>query len=185
MVGDTSGTWLTTNGIGLRVDFGLGVGSTYSGTAGAWSANNYVSATGAVSVVGTSGATFYITGVQFEVGSQATSFDFRDYGRELILCQRYFFKNSSFPAYFNGSGDVIVTGYSTPSALRTTPTLSYSGTINAIIFGTATYTSTTQPNSISLSGTNAVVFVVSGFSGSPGSGSCGISGQTINFSAEL
>jgi hypothetical protein len=92
IAGDTSGTWLTTNGIGIEVDFGLGVGTTYSGTAGAWSANNYVSATGATSVVGTSGATFYITGVQFEVGSQATSFDFRDYGRELILCQRYFEK---------------------------------------------------------------------------------------------
>jgi hypothetical protein len=96
IAGDTSGTWLTTNGIGIEVNIGLGVGTTYSGTAGAWSANNYVSATGAVSVVGTSGATFYITGVQLEVGSQATSFDFRSYGTELALCQRYFlaFKGS-------------------------------------------------------------------------------------------
>jgi hypothetical protein len=90
IAGDTSGTWLTTNGIGINVSFGLGMGSTYSGTAGAWAGSQYWSATGATSVVGTSGATFYITGVQFEVGSQATSFDFRDYGRELILCQRYY-----------------------------------------------------------------------------------------------
>jgi hypothetical protein len=91
IAGDTSGTWLTTNGIGINLSFGLGGGSTYSGTAGAWSsAGNYITATGAVSVVGTSGATFYITGVQLEVGSTATSFDVRDYGRELILCQRYF-----------------------------------------------------------------------------------------------
>ena len=90
--GDTSGTWLNTNGIGLLVVFGLGVGSTNSGTAGAWSATQYVSATGATSVVGTNGATFYITGVQLEKGSTATSFDYRPYGTELALCQRYFCK---------------------------------------------------------------------------------------------
>jgi hypothetical protein len=90
IAGDTTGTWLTTNGNGLQLSFGLGVGATYSGTAGSWSANNYQSATGAVSVVGTNGATFYITGVQLEVGSQATSFEYRQYTTELQLCQRYF-----------------------------------------------------------------------------------------------
>ena len=92
IAGDTTGTWLTTNGIGIVVGFSLGMGSTFSGAAGAWAGANYNSATGATSVVGTNGATFYITGVQLEVGSQATSFDFRDYGRELILCQRYYEK---------------------------------------------------------------------------------------------
>jgi hypothetical protein len=87
--GDTSGTWLTTNGTAVTVLFGLGVGSTYSGPAGAWSSNNYILASGAVSVVGTNGATFYITGVQLEKGSTATSFDYRPYGTELQLCQRY------------------------------------------------------------------------------------------------
>jgi hypothetical protein len=86
--GDTTGTWLTTNGIGIRVHFGLGVGSTLSGTAGSWAAAGYYSATGATSVVGTSGATFYITGVQLEKGSTATAFDYRPYGTELQLCQR-------------------------------------------------------------------------------------------------
>jgi hypothetical protein len=91
IAGDTSGTWLTTNGIGLVINFGLGVqGSTYAGTAGAWNSNNNYSATGATSVVGTNGATFYITGVQLEKGSTATSFDYRPYGTELALCQRYF-----------------------------------------------------------------------------------------------
>jgi hypothetical protein len=99
IAGETTGTWLTTNGVGLTVLFGLGVGSTYSGTAGSWQAANYLSATGATSVVGTSGATFYITGVQLEKGSTATSFDYRPYGTELSLCQRY------LPA-FNGSGEV-------------------------------------------------------------------------------
>jgi len=89
IAGDTSGTWLTTNGIGIRVRFNLGAGSTLSGTAGAWAAADYRSATGATSVVGTNGATFYITGVQLEKGSTATSFDYRPIGTELALCQRY------------------------------------------------------------------------------------------------
>jgi hypothetical protein len=95
IAGDTSGTWVgATNGIGVYVYFGLGAGATYSGTAGSWSGAAYLTATGAISVVGTSGATFYITGVQLEKGSTATSFDFRSYGTELALCQRYYYKNS-------------------------------------------------------------------------------------------
>lgn len=88
--GDTTGTWLKDTGIGLNVIFGLGVGTTYSGAAGSWAGANYFSATGATSVVSTNGATFYITGVQFEKGSVATAFDYRPYGTELALCQRYY-----------------------------------------------------------------------------------------------
>jgi hypothetical protein len=93
IAGDTTGTWLTTNGIGVNLYFGLGVGSSNVGTAGAWVAANYNSSTGATSVVGTSGATFYITGVQLEVGSVATPFERRPYGTELSLCQRYYEKS--------------------------------------------------------------------------------------------
>ena len=90
IVGDTSGTWAGTNGVGVYVVFGLGVGSTYSGTAGSWAATQYNSATGATNLMATSGATFYITGVQLEKGSTATSFDYRPYGTELALAQRYY-----------------------------------------------------------------------------------------------
>jgi hypothetical protein len=129
IAGDTSGTWLTTNGIGISIVFGMGVGSTGSGTAGAWAGANYSSATGATSVVGTNGATFYITGVQLEKGSTATSFDYRPYGTELALCQRYYwqFQTGASGIYY-GSGycrsaariDWVVNN---PVPMRAAPTL--------------------------------------------------------------
>jgi hypothetical protein len=91
IAGDTTGTWIgATNGIGVRVIFSLGTGTTYSGTAGAWVGSDIESVTGATSVVGTNGATFYITGVQLEVGSSATGFEYVDYTTQLAMCQRYF-----------------------------------------------------------------------------------------------
>ena len=132
--GDTTGTWVgSTNGVGLSVLFGLGVGSTFSGTAGAWTGtSNIFSATGATSVVGTSGATFYITGVQLEVGSSASSFEVRDYGRELAMCQRYYTKFTCPGSTVFMLGIINVTtniyggGLSLPATMRATPTLAQS-----------------------------------------------------------
>jgi hypothetical protein len=135
IAGDTSGTWLTTNGIGIDLNFGLGNGSTFSGTAGSWQAANLVSATGAVSVVGTNGATFYITGVQLEIGTSATPFERRLYGTELALCQRYYQKYTSIAAgdgiCFGGYGfpqssSIFRLPGSFPTPFRGTPTFSYS-----------------------------------------------------------
>ena len=121
IAGDTSGTWLTTNGTGIYVGFAIGAGATVSGTAGAWSSTLYRSATGAVSVVGTNGATFYITGVQLEKGATATSFDYRPYGTELALCQRYY-ETSYDPGTAVGAA---------PSAISY-PRWSTNGTANAV-----------------------------------------------------
>ena len=125
IAGDTSGSWLTTNGIGVRVGFSLGAGATFSGTAGAWAGATYTAATGATSVVGTSGATFYITGVQLEAGSVATPFEHRQYGQELALCQRYFETGVVSSA---SVGTMYSTGYYAPGmnfkvTKRGTPTI--------------------------------------------------------------
>ena len=140
IAGDTSGTWVGASNAGsMIVYFNLGSGSTYQGTAGAWAAADYRSATGAVSVVGTSGATFYVTGVQLERGSNATSFEFRDYGRELAMCQRYYWKKvggASVSSYEPiGSGLVYNTTTNArffvpyPMPMRAIPTFSTSGTL--------------------------------------------------------
>ena len=122
IVAPTSGTFATNNGVGFYLWINLGTGSTYSGTAGSWAATNYLSATGATSVVGTSGATFYITGVQLELGVTATSFDYRAYGQELVLCQRYFQKAPiTYGAAINTT--TLGTCYDFPVVMRAVPTL--------------------------------------------------------------
>jgi hypothetical protein len=115
IAGDTTGTWLTTTGIGITVGFAIGAGATLSNTAGAWAAGNYVSATGATSVVGTNGATFYITGVQLEKGRQATEFDYRDYGNELRLCQRYYEHSYNSPTNSGQTGMIVTSVWSAVS----------------------------------------------------------------------
>jgi hypothetical protein len=136
IAGDTTGTWLTTNGIGISLRFNLGSGSTFLGTAGAWAASSLNGATGSVSVVGTNAATFYITGVQLEKGSTATSFDYRAYGTEFSLCQRYYYRvnansgaNGLFGVGWCRSGTEASVSIPYPVSMRTNPTaLEQSGT---------------------------------------------------------
>jgi hypothetical protein len=132
----------------MFVRFGLGVGSTFSTTAGAWAAGQYFAPTGATSVVGTNGATFYITGVQLEAGSVATPFERRDYGRELMMCQRYYQQFDSADNASAGAGFVGVCGTTSVAVvtgtylveMRTAPTVTYNN-IN-INYGGATSTIT-------------------------------------------
>jgi hypothetical protein len=139
--GDTSGTWAgATNSGSTFLTFSLGAGSTLTNTAGAWVAGNYTNSTGATSVVGTSGATWYITGVQLEKGSIATPFEYRQYTTELSLCQRYFFRINGGIGGGSSVYCAVGTGNATGSALaqfviplntnmRSSPTLSYGGSI--------------------------------------------------------
>jgi len=135
IAGDTSGTWLTTNGIGLTLILSMGCGSTFLGTANAWTGSAVFSATGSTNVVSTNGATFYITGVQIEKGSTATSFDYRPYGTELALCQRYFQvvggTNGGFPmatSYFSAGSQTARFPISFPVQMRSAPTITKNGT---------------------------------------------------------
>jgi len=136
IAGDTSGTWVgNTNAGAAQVWFSFGVGSTYSAAAGSWASGLYISATGATSVVGTNGATFYITGVQLEAGSVATPFERRQYGQELMLCQRYYYKikaegvASVFGVGFAQSTTVAIGMTNFPVTMRVAPTaLEQSGT---------------------------------------------------------
>lgn len=112
IAGDTTGTWLSTNGTGLKIVFSLGSGSNNVGTANTWTSTGYNGTSGQVNVVSTNGATFYITGVQLEKGSTATNYDVRPYGTELNLCQRYFemnFPQGTAPA--NGVSDSSTDGF--------------------------------------------------------------------------
>ena len=160
IAGDTTGTWLTDNGIGLFIYLSLGVGSTFSSTTGSWQAGNFVSATGATSVVGTNGATFYITGVQLEKGSTATSFDYRPYGTELMMAQRYAIKYLGSGAFeklplagWASSSTTFTGAFCLPVVMRTSPSLSFStiaattvGGSNAVSSVSVDQTSTLAPS---------------------------------------
>ena len=190
IAGDTSGTWLTTNGIGLDIYWNLGVGSTYSGTANAWQAGTYYSATGATSVVGTSGATFYITGVQLERGSTASSFEYRSFGTELALCQRYYqvLSNGLSVAYMAGASSTVAVVYtgSLPIPMRTTPTLSNSTAVT-INDSNANYTQSAASMSINNGSATSLALRTNNFTSLPQDGRA-FQIMTANFaglSAEL
>jgi hypothetical protein len=136
IAGDTTGTWLSDNSTGIRVAFDLGSGSNGNATANTWTASAGLRTTNQVNFANTSGATFYITGVQLEKGSTATSFDYRPYGTELALCQRYYWKtntNMGFAQTGNITGGGVVRN---PVTMRASPTID-SGAIFQVSGGSA------------------------------------------------
>jgi hypothetical protein len=164
IAGDTTGTWIgATNGIGIDLSFNLGAGSTFSGTAGAWAGSNFISATGATNVVSTNGATFYITGVQLEKGTTATSFDYRPYGTELSLCQRYYEKllgNGTASVFGAGSANSTTdfrayVRFSVPK--RTSPTMTFSAA-NTFLYQGIT---TSSPSAITSAASSLISSLVS------------------------
>jgi hypothetical protein len=169
--GDTSGTWQSNTAAGMLVNFSLGSGSTVSGTAGAWSGTLYTSATGATSLVSTNGATLYLTGVQLEVGSQATSFDYRQHGTELALCQRYFYLHSDSANKALGSSTCVSTTQVGgivyfPVSMRASPTL-YSTLSATDKFRVNSNVDSNSNNDMSLGdvGLSFAGYSVTGFSG--------------------
>jgi hypothetical protein len=139
--GATAGTWATNNTAGMLLTFDLGNGSNWRATAGSWVAAGEYGATGAVTLISTLSATFDITGVQLEVGSVATPFERRDYGRELIMCQRYYQQvgqsnNTAFQPYANGfvsSSTRASIIYNFPVTMRSAPTFTFNGATNTYL----------------------------------------------------
>jgi len=196
--GDTTGTWLKTNGNGLGFNpITFNCGSSYQGAAGSWIAGDARGTSGSTYLATTnSGAVFNITGVQLEVGSTATSFDYLDYGRSLIQCQRYFQGTTNANDgnnYYYGSGSNLTTSiayvtYPFLVSMRASPTLTSSGTFQ--IRGGANNETVTSVSLVTSSTTTAGVnFTVSGATLTQGYGvlarSNGLTANTLFFSAEL
>jgi hypothetical protein len=191
--GDTSGATNTTNNNGFQLRFGLGVGSSGSAAAGSWQSGNYFSATGAVSVVGTNGATFYITGVQLEVGSSATGFEYRQYGQELALCQRYYYQ-------IGGNGYPLSVGYCRASSRMDTyaffPVTMRASPTGSVVSGSNYYfvdysQASTNMNSFTIDSTypQGARLINTGLSGLTAASGCALwsnnSAAYASFSAEL
>jgi hypothetical protein len=128
IAGDVGGTWNITNGLGIGLRIDLGSGSGYNGTANTWNTSGSfvgIRTSANVNWIATNGATFYYTGVQLEKGSAATAFDYRPYGLELMLCQRYYYVKYSqvdFALGFSGtvSAQMIM---NFPVTMRAAPTM--------------------------------------------------------------
>ena len=187
--GETTGTWEKTTSTGIILLFGLGTHSGLSGPAGAWASTNYVSATGATSIVGTNAATWYVTGVQLEAGSSPTPFEYRQYGTELQLCQRYYYlwvKGNASTTQEMGMGfylnntEVDVKVY-LPVSMRTNPSLSQ-------VTGTNYYRFTRSGgsddfDSLTLERCNASNSIISLYNDTQMSGTGGVAGNMLSFNA--
>nr|AOE13328.1 hypothetical protein [uncultured bacterium] len=147
IAGDTSGTWVTNNTLGLRLNFSLGAGSTLLASAGSWGSSTKEGVTGQTNVIATNSATFYVTGVQLEANTTATPFENLQYGTQLELCQRYYQQYGSSSVTPIGAGVWFTTtqvlGLLTfPVIMRTAPTITTTGTgwIKAYRDGSSTAT---------------------------------------------
>jgi hypothetical protein len=172
--GDTSGTWLTNNGVGIYLSFDIGEGSSRStATTGSWLSVNTPGLSSGVKLCSTSSATWNITGVQLEAGTTASPFEYRLYGTELALCQRYYYRRLS-----TGTGRSISTlqAYATsaafgnianlPVTMRATPTAAVSAVSDFSL--SIANSSAASFTAISLSNTTIDNIATGGVTGSSG-----------------
>jgi hypothetical protein len=196
--GDTTGTWLTTNGTGIFIRWNMGTGQ--SGrliSAGSWQTANADGATGSTGAntwANTVDATFYITGVQLEKGNIATSFDVRPYGTEFQLCQRYYQQigGGAGEIPFLGNATGVNQGYAAyqfPVQMRTAPTFALTGswswtnqTFTSSFFWTSSGSLFPTPRNIFISGVVSNTLVVGN---SLIGQTAGATTDLIKFSAEL
>ena len=128
--GCPDGTWETGNNRGINIGFIQLSGSTYTGPPNQWNSAGDVAPTTHVNLLATNGATWYITGIQLEVGRNATDFEYRSYGEELSLCQRYYYNFPQGNTYniiangFSNSTTNAIFHFQFPVPMRTSPTTS-------------------------------------------------------------
>jgi hypothetical protein len=158
VAGDTTGTWATDNTAGIFVTWSLGAGSSLKTTAGAWTSGSYWAGTGSVDLISTLNATFYITGVQLEAGTNASAFERRPYGTELGLCQRYY---QAIKAINGTSGGTTTKVFSNIqySEMRATPTYAVTGALAFTDPGTANYTQSAGNVAVAGGSTSSGVFL--------------------------
>jgi hypothetical protein len=124
LTGDTGGTWLTGNSIGLQAIFSLALGSSFLGSINAWTTSNVYGPTGMVNFAQTNGSTFYITGLQVERNTAATSFEYRPYQTELMLCQRYFYRVANYSLGYTYANNLSYQqSVKFPTTMRAAPSL--------------------------------------------------------------
>ena len=141
VIGDQSGTWLTTNAVGIYLMWSLGTGSSYqSNTLDAYQAGFFMAKSDQVNLAATNGSTWQLTGVQLEVGDgPGTAFEHEDIGTTLRKCQRYYAvreNTATSSVYFcnlQAYNTTSVFGYMAdyPVTMRSTPTVSQSGEFGA------------------------------------------------------
>jgi hypothetical protein len=193
--GCTDGTWNTTNGIGIAFQIYSALGSTYaSGTANTWGTSGSNFGCGSpVNGIASNGNIFAWTGVQLEKGSQATPFEYRPYGKELMLCQRYFLKtnpnNQSTGGGLSGSAqnsNYCGTLYNLPVTMRAAPSVTRGGTADTWYVAGLTGNATAAINGSNYFYTpNSVWMEVGTFSPSITTGYQAVYNGQLSISAEL
>lgn len=136
--GDTAGTWVMSgNAAAFGLSFDLGCGANFRGPANAWASANYQGATGAVSIVGTNGAFFGVTGVKLEIGSVATPYNRQSLAKSMADCQRYYqtlgAPSTIFVVGYGATAGAVYTPVQLPVVMRAAPTVSFGG----IVYGNA------------------------------------------------
>ena len=158
IAGDTSGTWTTDNSIGIGLWFTLGAGSSFNATANVWNGSLEMNTSGSTNWIATNGATFYLTGVQLEVGSVATPFERRPYGLEEILCKRYYEQGYFYVSegYVDNTGRPITDYIVFSVSKRANPTIAFLNTGYSYATDITTVGSTVGPTGFGVTATSTV-----------------------------
>ena len=143
--GLTASTMVNDASTYLQVGWILKYGSSFQGTKDTWTTNGHFTTANAVNNMDSTSNTFYVTGVQLEVGNTSTEFEYRSVGEERAACQRYFIRIPEIDA--SSAYAFLATGMATdvnavdipipfPVTMRANPTLVTSGSIRVYNGGT-------------------------------------------------